>query len=416
MLAALLALALSVQVGDKAPALTPSKWVGDAPALAGKPVMIEFWGTWCGPCVASMPHVQDLWARYRERGLVVVGVSFETSDVISGFATKHGYTMPMASDPEKKLVEAYGIDGWPTTFVIDKDGKVIFRGWPTHAEPFIQQALGLETSPATLLSKYVAGEGDTKDVLERLSKAAGRSFDLAAWARGQGAAPSPKPPKNPGESLSNAAAAPGSPLGASQLNDLAALEATFDLRAWAERELAARYPLKLDELKALLEAERYADALRAIATRNPDDKVLGKAKGDDGFRDWCHERVATATEHATFVVLVGHWSFGEFKPPEEMHLPPGVGVAMSEDEKQITGFVLPGGERLMREDFPGRIESFLAETLAVQAFAKRKAPGDLAKGASKLHAELLADLRKQYGSVKKPVEKPADKPVPAKAN
>ena len=413
LLAALLALTLSVQVGDKAPELTPSKWVGTAPDLAGKPVMIEFWGTWCGPCVAVMPHVQDLWARYREQGLVVVAVSYEGADLLSGYAQEHGLTMPMASDPERKLVEAYGIDGWPTTFVLDRGGKVIYRGWPSNAEPFIQQALGLETSPVTLLSKYVAGEGDGKDVLERLSKAAGRSFDLAAWARGQGATPSPKPPKNPGESLSNAAAAPGSPLGASQLNDLAALDGTFDLRTWAERELAARFPLKLDELKALLEDERYADALLAVATRNPDDRVLGKAKSDDGFRDWCHERVATATEHATFVVLIGHWSFGEFKPPDEMHLPPGVGVAMSEDKKQIAGFVLPGGEELMREDFPARIESFLAETLAVQSFAKRKVPGDLAKGAAKLHAELLADLKKKYGSVKKPADKPADKPVPA---
>jgi peroxiredoxin len=406
MLAALLALALSVQVGDKAPALTPDKWVGDAPDLAGKAVMVEFWGTWCGPCVAAMPHVQDVWARYREQGLVVVAVSYESTDLLSGWAQEHGLTMPMASDPEKKLVEAFGIDGWPTTFVIGKDGKVLYRGWPSNVEPFVQQALGIESSPVTLLDQYVKGEAEAKAALEQLARVAGHEFDLAAWARGMGAAPAPKPPKDPGESLSKAASARGTPLAASQLADLAALTAPFDLGGWAARELGQRYPLTLDELKQLLEAERYADALQAIVSRNPADKVLARAKGDDAFRDWCHERVTAMSEQASFVVLVGHWTFGEYEPPNEMALPPGVGVSFDESRKSIDGFVLPDGEELMRADFPARIEGFLAQTLAVQAFSRRKLPGDLAKGASKMHAELLAELKKKYGSKAKAVPKP----------
>jgi thiol-disulfide isomerase/thioredoxin len=405
MLAALLALALSVQVGDKAPALTPSKWVGDAPELAGKPVLVEFWGTWCGPCVASMPHVQELAARYREQGLVVVAISYEDPDVISGFASKHGLTMALASDPEKKLVEAFGIDSWPTTFVIGKDGRVLYRGWPMTADAFVQQALGLETSEATLLSRYLKADEDAKTTLESLVANAGRQFDLGSWARGQGAAAAPKAPKDPGQSLSNAVAAAAGPLRDSQLNDLAALTAPFDLRAWAEAEMAQRFPLSDVEVKKLLADERFADVLHALATRNPTDKALAAAKGDDGMRDWCHERVEAALTEARFTVLLGHWAFGEYKTPDKLEFPPGAAVVMSGDRKSLDGVHFASGLLLMRPDFPGVIESVLAETCAVQAFAKRKLPGDLKKAAAKLHADLLGELKKQFGTEKAPAPK-----------
>jgi thiol-disulfide isomerase/thioredoxin len=409
MLAALLAftfsLPFSVQVGDKAPALTPDKWVGDAPDLAGKPVLVEFWGTWCGPCVATMPHVQELAARYREQGLVVVAISYEAPDVISGFASKHGLTMAMASDPEKKLVDAFGIDSWPTTFVIGKDGKVLYRGWPMMADAFVQEALGLETSEATLLSRYVKGEGEAKTVLESLVANAGREFDLGSWARGRGGAAATRPPKDPGVSLSSVAAAAGAPASDAQLGDLAALTTPFDLKSWAEHELGARFPLGDAEVKTLLDAERFADVVHALVSRNPTDKALAAAKGDDGMRDWCHERVEAAAAEARFVVLLGHWAFGEYKRPDTIEFPPGAAVVTEKDNHGLEGVHFASGLLVMKSDFPGCIETVLAETCAVQALAKRKLPGDLKKAAAKLHADLLGELKKKYGTDKAPAPK-----------
>ena len=402
MLAPLLALALSVQVGDGAPPVAPAEWVGDTPDLKGNVVLVEFWGTWCGPCVATMPHVQELWTRYRDQGLKVVAISYESPEVLRGFAAEHSLTMPMGSDPKKECVEAFGIDGWPTTFVIGRDGKIVYRGWPMAAEAFVQQALGIETSPATLLTRYVQAEGNPQATLETLARNATRNFGLGAWARGAGGAPSPRPPKDAGEALSNAAAMWGSPLAAGALGDLAAVEVSFDLKAWATHELATRFPMGDEELRKLLDGERFADALAAIVTRNPTDKALAAAKRDDGLRDWCHERVAQYTENATFVVLVGHWSFGEYKPPPEIALPPGTGAMTEKDGKGFVGVALNTGEHLTKDEFPACIEGYLATALAVQSLSKRKLPGDLTRGAAKLHEELLADLKKKYGTEKLP--------------
>ena len=97
----------------------------------------------------------------------------------------------------------------------------------------------------------------------------------SGWRRGPGArrAPSPRPPKDAGEALSNAVSMWGSPLAAGALGDLAAVDQPFDLKAWAQHELGARFAIGDDEVKQLLGAERYADVLVAIVTRNPSDKA-----------------------------------------------------------------------------------------------------------------------------------------------
>ena len=181
------------KVGDPAPAIVANDWLnweGDAPslsALQGRVVMIEFWGTWCGPCVRAMPGIQKLHDRFGEQGLTVLAISYESPDKMQPFLKKHAYTMPVGSDPEKKTIGAYGVSGWPMTVVIDKEGKVAHVGTPYSAEAAVEKALGLEAGPGALLNAYLestAAEKDTqRQALERLAAKAPTDFDLRAWAK-----------------------------------------------------------------------------------------------------------------------------------------------------------------------------------------------------------------------------------------
>jgi thiol-disulfide isomerase/thioredoxin len=128
-------------LGDAAPPLQVSKWLqGDEVKHfePGKVYVVEFWATWCGPCIGVMPLLASLQAEYRDKGLTVIGVASkdDMSSVkgIEGFVAKkgkrHGYTFAYCDD--RKTYEAYmtaaGMQGIPTAFVIGPTGKIEFIG------------------------------------------------------------------------------------------------------------------------------------------------------------------------------------------------------------------------------------------------------------------------------------------------
>ncbi len=397
-LAALLALSLEVKVGDKAPPVTAAEWLDEAPDTQGKAVLVEFWGTWCGPCVASMPHVQDIWTRYRDKGLVMAAISCEDLTVLRPFVESKGYSMPVGSDPEKACIGAYGVKGWPTTVVIDCAGLVVYVGIPTGAEPCVQQALGLETSAAVLLTRCFEGGAEAQEALAQLARSAPRGFVPGPWAQGLGGEPAPQPPKDLAEAFSTAVAAWSTPLRAVALNDLAAAAEPFDLRSWAVAELGRRFPIGDAEFLALVEEGAWAELLDAIVERQPSGKALGKAKGDDGLRDWAHESVARYRGNAALVVYLERWAFGDLQEPEEFHFPPATAVITGQGGEQgFFGVQLSTGEELLRSDFPACVSGWLARAAAVAALDRRKSPGDAAKAAGKLHDELFGELKKKHG-------------------
>jgi len=113
----------------KPPAIDAARWLnsGELPwdKLRGKVVLLDFWGTWCGPCVKKLPDVQRLADKFRDRGLVVIGIhSAEGSDTCQEFVEKNKISYPIAID-SGKTEEAYAIAAWPTVFVIDKTGKIV---------------------------------------------------------------------------------------------------------------------------------------------------------------------------------------------------------------------------------------------------------------------------------------------------
>ncbi|MCH9654818.1 MAG: TlpA family protein disulfide reductase [Planctomycetes bacterium] len=99
--------------------------------LQGKPVLLDFWGMWCRPCVANLPKVEALYQKYRDRGFTVVGVhSSNGRENLREFLVENKITFPVVVD-QGDTVEFYAVDQFPSYFLIDKAGKVV-KGFASH--------------------------------------------------------------------------------------------------------------------------------------------------------------------------------------------------------------------------------------------------------------------------------------------
>jgi cytochrome c biogenesis protein CcmG/thiol:disulfide interchange protein DsbE len=92
---------------------------------AGKPVVVNFWATWCLPCREEAPAFEQVYKNNLDKGLVVVGVDVaEPPDVVGKFVSDMGLTYPIALDTDGETTELYRIQGMPTTLFIGRDGKI----------------------------------------------------------------------------------------------------------------------------------------------------------------------------------------------------------------------------------------------------------------------------------------------------
>ena len=115
-----------------APAFSVKTLDGKALKLADlkrRPVIVDFWATWCGPCRASMPHLSTMQSRYGKQGLAVIGMSVDENGPqgVRKFAQQLNvkFTLAMAND---EILDAYGpIRSIPTTFFIARDGNIVRR-------------------------------------------------------------------------------------------------------------------------------------------------------------------------------------------------------------------------------------------------------------------------------------------------
>lgn len=138
-------------VGAKAPAVKvgDASWVlpadSKSPATSDTVVLLEFWATWCGPCLIAMPEVQALHERYAKDGLTVIALTDEDRATVEPFLAKRAWSVPIALDAGE-TIKAFGVRQLPTTIVIAKDGTVAHVGGPKNVEPVIRKALGLPPS------------------------------------------------------------------------------------------------------------------------------------------------------------------------------------------------------------------------------------------------------------------------------
>ncbi|MCK5394776.1 MAG: redoxin domain-containing protein [Gammaproteobacteria bacterium] len=95
----------------------------------GKVILLNFWATWCIPCRAEMPGMETLWQKYRERGLVIAAVSVDEGSRgrIETFSKLLDLSFPILLDPESEVSDLYEVSNMPTSFLIDRNGKIISR-------------------------------------------------------------------------------------------------------------------------------------------------------------------------------------------------------------------------------------------------------------------------------------------------
>lgn len=114
-----------------------------------KVIILNFWATWCPPCTKEMPFLEATFKKYKEKGLVIVGINYnEDKETVLHFVREGGVTFPIVLDKELRLTRNYKVLSLPTTFFIDRKGIVRdkYRGeiteeiFSTKVEPMLSES------------------------------------------------------------------------------------------------------------------------------------------------------------------------------------------------------------------------------------------------------------------------------------
>jgi thiol-disulfide isomerase/thioredoxin len=122
---------LNVSVGDAAPPLNlegllqaPDGASVNWEDLKGSAVIVEFWGTWCKPCVRMIPHINELAEEFKDHPVRFVSITFEDTDKINPFLERTPMNSWIGLDTNRDTITAYGVRAWPTTVLVDAQGII----------------------------------------------------------------------------------------------------------------------------------------------------------------------------------------------------------------------------------------------------------------------------------------------------
>jgi thiol-disulfide isomerase/thioredoxin len=162
--------------GKRAPDFFVQTWITDEPNARNKPVVIDFWATWCPPCIASIPHMNELASKFGDRA-VFVGLSDEKEDKFEeGLRKKklkvEGFKYSLALDPTSKMASAVKIQGIPHVMIVSSDWVVRWQGHPQSLN-----AMVLERIIKADEAMQAASGGDT-------GKSKGTTTNRNRWTKG----------------------------------------------------------------------------------------------------------------------------------------------------------------------------------------------------------------------------------------
>jgi peroxiredoxin len=117
-------------VGGVAPEFSLSDLSGNAVRLAnlhGRIVFLNVWATWCEPCREEMPSMQSLYTRLHGPDFEILAVNADQGDraVVEQFVRDYGITFPVLPDPDLQIADRYRVTGYPETFIIDRNGRIL---------------------------------------------------------------------------------------------------------------------------------------------------------------------------------------------------------------------------------------------------------------------------------------------------
>jgi len=120
---------IAIDPGDKAPRFSAPELLGQGrvtlEAYRGKVVFLDFWASWCGPCLTSIPLLDQLRAEFSDQGFAVVGINVDRDpQAARKFLKRKPVSYPSASDPEGRIPESFEVGTMPTSFLIDRNGVV----------------------------------------------------------------------------------------------------------------------------------------------------------------------------------------------------------------------------------------------------------------------------------------------------
>jgi thiol-disulfide isomerase/thioredoxin len=178
-------------IGDDAPAIDIANFVKGEPVKGfekGKVYVVEFWATWCGPCIQNMPHLTKMQQKYKDKGLTIIGISSnerkKTNDkgepdgglslvkpFVERMGDRIGYTIGLDNNniTDQRYMQAAGQSSIPAAFVVDKQGKLAWFGHPMNAmDLVVAECLEGTFDPA----KHVERMKRYQEISERFNKAA----------------------------------------------------------------------------------------------------------------------------------------------------------------------------------------------------------------------------------------------------
>jgi len=139
------------KIGYLAPAFELQTLDGGAKGIARgeleKPILMNFWASWCDPCRLEAPVLADIYMKYGDQLEIygVNGTEFDQMEGVESFVQQYQVKFPVLLDPESKVFNQYKVQGFPTTFLIDRNGVIqdIVLGMPPEHEEFEKKVLKL---------------------------------------------------------------------------------------------------------------------------------------------------------------------------------------------------------------------------------------------------------------------------------